>query len=189
MFKRGERVICFKNKTTFFSHYFVIFSYIYAAAVLTTGYVFPCTSYTPLQDWCYGRRATPAIGPPVAARPRHASHSHQPSVSPAKGRAPPSISASGGRAKVPSRARLARSLGWGRIPGKGGVKNTKVEAFSSSFIFVSVALGLQLCGRCFFPWMSIIIAPGISDQPYCCRAPNSPRRSQWFEPCLSSCIF
>ena len=58
-------------------------------------------------------RAAPALPsatrPLAAAQPRHARPTQQPSVSPAKERAPPSSSASGRRRTVPSRGRVVWS--------------------------------------------------------------------------------
>ena len=72
---------------------------------------------------CPARHSAPALRcatrPPSAPRPCHARPTHRPSVSPAKAMPPMPDHESGGRGEAPTRARVARSPGRGRIRGKG----------------------------------------------------------------------
>ena len=101
--------------------YYILINYYpqYASAVVTSRWIFK--TYSVLI--CFGGHR-PTRAPPDPPRPHDratpAPHSC-PSCPPAKEGAPPSNSASGGRGKVPSRGRLARSPGKEGILGKGGV--------------------------------------------------------------------
>ena len=84
-----------------------------------------------------------AAKPPAAARTRHARPTRQHKVSSAKEPAPSSHLASRGRRKEPSRGRLARSPGKGRISRKGGVSNMFGGVFPRDYLFRVPWLGFH----------------------------------------------
>ena len=94
-------------------------------------------------------RRAPALptvtGSPAATRSRHCCATQQPSVSPEKDGAPQPNSTSGGRRKVPSRGRLARS------PGKGGdlrearVFDDSLRHISPGNVFRVPVFGVSIC--------------------------------------------
>ena len=85
-----------------------------------------------------------SAGPPAPPRSCHGRPTHQPSVSPAKERAPTLSSASGGRGKAPSRRRLALSPGLRRT-----VKKVEIPAQHEYEASASVCC----CTYCCSTWL------------------------------------